>query len=261
VAVVTGANHGIGAAVARALAASGCAVLLTYLRLHPDDPGLPQAYRDQRARAADEVVSDIRAAGGRAAALETDLSQPEAARAVFDAAETSLGPVDVLVNNASSWLADTFLPDERDRYGRALRPVDAGSHRQQFAVDAEAPALLMAEFARRHVARGGRWGRIIGLTSGGDQGFPEEVSYGAAKAAQTNYTMSAAAELARYGVTANMVYPPVTDTGWITDEVREFVRTSRDHHHVATPEQVADVIVFLCSDAGALVTGNVLVLR
>ena len=86
---------------------------------------------------------------------------------------------------------------------------------------------MIAEFARRHIARGADWGRIIGLTSGGDLGFPEEVSYGAAKAAQSNYTMSAALELAPYGVTANMVYPPVTDTGWVTDAVRDMVPPAR----------------------------------
>ena len=84
-------------------------------------------------------------------------------------------------------------------------------------------ALMISEFARRHIARRATWGRIIGLTSGGDVGFPEEVSYGAAKAAQGSYTMSAAIELAPFGVTANMVHPPVTDTGWVTDAVREHV--------------------------------------
>jgi 3-oxoacyl-[acyl-carrier protein] reductase len=97
--------------------------------------------------------------------------------------------------------------------------VTAATWRQQFSVDAMATALMISEFARRHFARGGDWGRIIGLTSGGDLGFPEEVSYGAAKAAQVNYTMSAALELAPYGITANMVYPPVTDTGWVTGAV------------------------------------------
>ena len=124
-----------------------------------------------------------------------------------------------------------------------------------------APALLIAEFARRHIARGADWGRIIGLTSGGDLGFPEEVSYGAAKAAQENYTMSAALELAPYGVTANMVHPPVTDTGWVTDAVRGEVAASTELIHVASPEQVAGVIAWLASDAAALVTGNVVTLR
>ena len=65
-------------------------------------------------------------------------------------------------------------------------------------------ALMIGEFARRHIARQAAWGRIIGLTSGGGLGFPEEVSYGAAKAAQENYTMSAALELAPFGITANI---------------------------------------------------------
>jgi len=115
--------------------------------------------------------------------------------------------------------------------------------------------------ARRHAARGATWGRIIGLTSGGTLGFPEEVSYGAAKAAQENYTMSAAAELAPLGITANMVHPPVTDTGWVTDGVREFVAGSRHLTHVATPDEVAQVIAYLASEAAGLVSGNVIHLR
>ena len=99
-----------------------------------------------------------------------------------------------------------------DWLGRSLRPVSAATWQQQFTVDAMAAALLIAEFAWRHIARGAGWGRIIGLSSGGDLGFPEEVSYGAAKAAQVSYTMSAGVELAPYGITANMVHPPVTDT-------------------------------------------------
>jgi 3-oxoacyl-[acyl-carrier protein] reductase len=122
-------------------------------------------------------------------------------------------------------------------------------------------ALMIGEFARRHIARGATWGRIIGLTSGGALGFPEEVSYGAAKAAQQNYTMSAAFELAPYGVTANMVYPPVTDTGWVTDAVRDLVAGSRELIHIATPEEVAETIAYLASDAAALITANTITLR
>jgi 3-oxoacyl-[acyl-carrier protein] reductase len=124
-----------------------------------------------------------------------------------------------------------------------------------------AAALLIGEFARRHIERGGTWGRIIGLTSSGDLGFPQEVTYGAAKAAQVSYTMSAAAELASYGVTANMVHPPVTDTGWVTDSVRALVDGSSTLFHIATPVEVASVIAYLVSDAAALITGNTITLR
>jgi 3-oxoacyl-[acyl-carrier protein] reductase len=263
VAIVTGANHGIGAAVAKALAAGGAAVLCTYFRDERqgglDDPSLPPAYRATRMARADFMVESIRASGGRAVALEADLSDAAGIPALFDAAETELGPVGILVNNASGWVADTFLPAATDRYGRAQAPVTSRTLDQVFAVDARAAALLIAEFARRHVARGGRWGRIIGLTSGDARGFPEEVSYGAAKAAQVNFTLSAATELARHGVTANVVHPPITDTGWINQGTAAAARSG--HHRVATPGEVAEVVAYLASDAAGLVTGNVIRLR
>lgn len=262
VAVVTGANQGIGAATARALAARGVTVLCTYLRTdEPEDPETPERYRTDRATSGAEVAEEIRRSGGRAAALEADLQDATAAARIFDAAEEHLGPVDILVNNASGWVQDTFTPDPTDRFGRSMRPVTAETWSQQFRVDAMSPALLIAEFARRHRERGANWGRIVGLTSGGELGFPSEVSYGAAKAAQTNYTLSAAVELAPRGITANMVHPPVTDTGWVTDEVREGVAHSSHHVHIAEPEEVAEIIAFLVSDAAELITGNVLTLR
>ncbi len=262
VAIVTGANHGIGAATAAALARQGCAVLCTFLRVEDQlDPGIPQAYRDRRSQGAEHVVARIEANGGRAIAVEADLSDPAAPAALFDAAARELGQVEILVNNATGWVQDTFAAAETDRLGRKLQLVTAATWQQQFTVDAMAPALLISEFARRHIARGATWGRIIGLTSGGELGFPSEVSYGAAKAAQVNYAMSAAVELARYGITANMVHPPVTDTGWVTDAVRDAVAESRTLIHVASPEQVADVIAYLASDAAGLITGNTITLR
>ncbi len=143
---------------------------------------------------ADNVAESIRAAGGRAVALEADLTDPASPFVLFDAAEAQLGPVTILVNNASGWTADTFVPAAADRFGRAQQQVSASTIDQVLGVDARAAALLIAEFARRHVARGGDWGRIVGLTSGGTDGFPEEVSYGAAKTAQVSFTLSAAAD-------------------------------------------------------------------
>jgi len=166
-----------------------------------------------------------------------------------------------LVNNASGWVADSFQPAHTDGFGRTVQAMNPGTWLQQFSVDAMAAALLIAEFARRHIARRGTWGRIIGLTSGAELGFPEEVSYGAAKAAQSSYTMSAALELAEYGVTANMVHPPVTDTGWVNDAVRKLVADDPHMFHVADPAEVAEVIAYLASDDAGLITANVITLR
>lgn len=261
-AVVTGANHGIGAATAMALARAGARVLVTYLVIEDEpDPGTPDTHRRNRARDATWVVDAIRADGGDALAVEADLSEHATPAELFDRAEAAFGPVRVLVNNATGWVADTFTAAARDRLGRNLAPVSASTIDCQFAVDARGGALMIAEFARRHLERHDTWGRIVSLTSGGPLGFPEEVSYGAAKAALENYTMAAALELADHGITANVLLPPVTDTGWVTDEVRAFVASSREHVHVATPAEVADVVAWLCSDEAALVTANRVVLR
>ncbi|MYA49680.1 MAG: SDR family oxidoreductase [Chloroflexi bacterium] len=262
VAIVTGANHGIGAATARVLSECGARVLVTYLRLDDvDGPGMPEAYSQGRSSDAEEIVAHIRAGGGLATAVEADLADPDTPRRLFDVAEAELGPVDILVNNASGWLADTFTARTRDGYGRLLLQVSAETFERQFSVDARGGAAMIAEFARRHAERGATWGRIISLASGSPEGFPGEVSYGAAKAALENFTMSAAFELARLGITANVVHPPVTDTGWVTEEVRRFVRESTDHFNVAGPEEVANVIAYLASDDARLITGNVVRLR
>jgi 3-oxoacyl-[acyl-carrier protein] reductase len=242
VALVTGANHGIGAATALALAGSGASVLVTYLRVDDRHDGATETYRVARARDESGVVSSIRDAGGRAEAIEADLRDPATPAKLFDAAEAAFGPVEILVNNATGWRQDTFKPVERDRFARSLEPLSAATATQLLEVDARGSALMIAEFARRHVARGADWGRLVGLTSGGALGFPEEVSYGAAKAALENYAMSAAFELGEYGITSNVVHPPVTDTGWVTDAVRESVADSQDFFHVAHAEDVAEVI-------------------
>ncbi len=197
---------------------------------HANGPAFPADYGTMRGRTADEAVRRIQAAGGRAVCLEADLAGPAVPRQLFDRAEAALGPVEILVNNASGWLANTFLPSSKDRFGRILRQVDTERHDRQFAVDARAPALLIAEFARRHIGRGATSGRIIGLTSGGSGGFP---------------------------ITANMLYPPVTDTGWITPAVAQDAAAG-PLRHVAQPGEVAEVITFLASHQARYVTGQII---
>jgi 3-oxoacyl-[acyl-carrier protein] reductase len=253
VALVTGANHGIGAATAVRLAAAGAAVVVTYLRTTVDeDPDVPAAYNANRMRAGDAVVEAIARAGGRGIAVEADLLDPATPARLFDAAEQSFGRVEILVNNATGWCRRDSFRDS----------VTADTFDTTFGVDARAAALLIAEMARRHLAADATWGRIVGMTSGSESGgFPGEVTYGAAKAAQVNFTLSAATELGRHGVTANVVHPPVTDTGWVSDDVRAFVADDPVLVHVAEPDEVAKVIAWLCSDDARMVSGSVIRMR
>ena len=260
VALVTGANHGIGRATAMLLAERGASVVLTYLRDESSDQ-YPAAYRANRMLDGEAVADAIRDRGGSASAIEADLSDAAIASTLFTHARANFGDVDILINNATGHCSHDSFAGNRAGGKAGAEPVDAESIDKNFAVDAKATALLISEFARRHLDRGATWGRIVGLTSGGPMGFPGEVTYGAAKAALENYTMSAAVELGDFGITANVVYPPVTDTGWVTEEIRGFVDQSSDHFHVADPEDVARVIAFLCSDDASMVTGNIIRMR
>ena len=275
VVLVTGANHGIGAAIARAFADEGAAVFVTYLRLFASNsPGTPRddiraardvpgetLYHARQALPADDVIRSIRDRGGRAAAMEVDLADPTTIPLIFDRAEEALGPVEVVVNNAASWEADTFiprLPGTHDRFDRAIHTLTARSHDHHFTVNSRATALVMAEYARRHVARGARWGRIVNLSTDGASCFPEEVSYGASKAALESYTRSAARELGANGVTANIVSPGPIQTDWITPEMEKDIAAMIPLGRVGQPDDVADVVVFLASEQARWLTGQLL---
>ena len=260
VALVTGANHGIGRATAMLLAERGASVVLTYLRDEASDQ-YPAAYRANRTLDGEAVADAIRAQGGSATALEADLRDESTVSTLFTHARTTFGEVEILINNATGHCSHDSFAANRAVGKTMAEAISAERIDKTFAIDAKATAMLISEFARRHIDRSATWGRIVGLTSGGPMGFPGEVTYGAAKAALENFTMSAAVELGDFGITANVVYPPVTDTGWVTDEVREFVTQSSDHFHVADPEDVARVIAFLCSDDASMVTGNIIRMR
>jgi len=274
VVLVTGANHGIGAATAKAFAAEGAGVFITYLRLR--QPGAERGpasvdvegsapgeelYHARQAMTADDVVRAIRDQGGRVASLEVDLSDPGAIPSIFDQAETELGPIDVLINNAAAWEADTFIPlapGAHDRIDRSIRTMTAASHDHHVAVNSRATALIMAEYARRHVARCAIWGRIVNVSTDGASCFPEEVSYGASKAALESYTRSAARELGRYGITANIVSLGAIQTGWIAPDMERHIAATNALGRVGQPDDVADVIVFLASEQARWLTGQLL---
>lgn len=273
VVVVTGANNplGIGAGIARAFAAQGARVFLHYLRrtVEPEageDPAMPgQArYWAQQARSGEEVAAEIRAAGGEAVAWEGDLADPAVAPRLFDAAEAALGPVSVLVNNAAHSFADTLRPSasltpgERAPGGMLVDPITAESHDRHFAVNSRATALLMAEFARRHAARGSSWGRIVNVSTDGASAFPGEASYGASKHAMESYSRAAALELGRLGITVNVVSLGPVQTGWIPPEQEAEIAAHTPLGRVGRPADVADVVVFLASQQARWLTGQLL---
>lgn len=259
VVLVTGANHGIGAATARAFAAQGARVFIQYLRLPPSG----EEGAAQRASDAVPVVQAIRGQGGLVEAEECDLANPAAIPQLFDRVAAVFGPLDVLVNNAAvgGEPTDTFVPLSDmalDRFERALEVVTAASHDRHFAVNSRAVALMMAEYARRHVARGATWGRIINLSTDGAYCFPEEISYGASKAALESYSRSAASELGRFGITVNIVSPGPIQTGWMTPAMEATIALGIPLGRVGQPEDVADVIVFLASEQARWLTGQCL---
>ncbi len=276
VALITGANHGIGAATAKALAAQGVAILINYLRMPPlgtqaahvsqesdsTTPGIAY-YNSRRTTTADEIVTAMRRHGGKAEAIEADLALPETIPMLFDRAEALFGPVDILVNNADHCVQDTFLPLQQDANhlapdGFPTLTVTSETIERHFAVNSRTVALMMAQFARRHSARNAQWGRIINLSTDGAPGFAGEVSYGASKAAIESYSRAAAKELGKYGITVNIVSPGPVQTGWIAPELEKIIAAETPLGRAGQPEDIADVIVFLASEQARWLTGQLI---
>ncbi len=247
--LVTGANHGIGAATARAFAAQGAWVAIHFLDAAPvqqfDETYRPLHTMKGKA-AADDLVWQIQEQGGRAIAVASDLSDSSMIPALFDCVEKAFGRVDVLVNNA----AHCEDPD-------TILTTSAKSLDRYYAVNIRATVLLIAEFVRRYQKRVGSWGRIVNLSTDSAQCFAGQIVYGASKATIEAFTRSIACEIGPLGISVNTVAPGPVQTGCFTLETEERLRPAIPLRRIGQPEDIADVIVFLASEQARWLTGQV----
>jgi 3-oxoacyl-[acyl-carrier protein] reductase len=245
VAIVTGAGRrvGIGAAVCRELAAAGADVFFTHWGRYDQAMG----YADPDGP--DALLAELRGLGIRAESALIDLSDPAAPEALLDEVERRLGLPTILVNNAAHSTRDGW------------RALDAATLDAHYAVNLRATALLSVGLARRLADRtdGSPNGRIVNLTSGQGRGpMPGELAYAASKGAIEALTVTLAAELGPYGITVNAVDPGPTDTGWMSDALKDELLPRFPLGRIGVAADAARLIAFLASEAGGWITGEVI---
>jgi 3-oxoacyl-[acyl-carrier protein] reductase len=229
-ALVTGGSRGIGAAIALALAQDGWPVAINYLT---------------GAAGANSLVAEIVSRGGRAAAIEGDVADPETPARLIEAAEQALaGPVLALVNNAGV-RADGLAMTLSDEDWRLVLDTNLGS------------TYRLTRTALRAMIRA-RFGRVINIASVvGPRANAGQANYAASKAAVIGFTKTAAVEVARRGVTINAVAPGLIATA-MTDDIPQEFRDRVPAQRPGTPEEVAAAVAFLASDRAGYITGSTL---
>ncbi|MGH6639335.1 MAG: SDR family oxidoreductase [Polaromonas sp.] len=234
VAIVTGASRGIGAVIAQRLARDGYAVVVNYAG---------------KAEEAHAVVQSIESAGGKAIAVQADVSDATAVRGLFDQAVQAFGRVDVLVNNAG--IMPSTLPH--------LADTDDATFDRLFAVNVKGTFNTLREAGQR-LQTGGRIVNfstsVIGL------GLPGYAVYGATKSAVETFTNIMAKELRGKNIRINAVAPGPTATALFLDgktpEIIERMSKIAPLERLGTPEDIAGAVAFLASEDSAWVNGQTL---
>lgn len=233
IALVTGSSRGIGRAVARKLAAEGCAVCINYR---------------ERQDCADALAAELTAAGCRAMAVQADVSQRQQVNDMVHRVEDTFGPVSLLVNNAGVAGQSLFQDVTDEMWHRYFSTnVDGAYH----AIQAVLPAMLHAHE-----------GCIINISSiWGQRGASCEVTYSCTKAALIGLTRSLAAELAPTHIRVNCIAPGVIQTDMLDalpPEVLPQLAEETPLRRLGTPEDIAHAAAFLASDRADFITGQVL---
>jgi 3-oxoacyl-[acyl-carrier protein] reductase len=236
-ALVTGVGRlaGIGAGIARHLAADGWDMVLTYWQDY--DARMPWGIQP------DDVVrltAELEAIGARVFTVPADLEDPEAADRLISAANEQAGPLQAMVLSHAESVDSGILDTTLEAFER------------HFAVNTRASWQLIAAFARQATADGGA---IVALTS---DHTAFNLPYGASKGALDRIVIAAARELGPRGISANVVNPGPIDTGWMNDEVREMGTRQQPGGRLGTPADVAGTVAFLLSPAGRWVSGQLI---
>lgn len=226
VAVVTGASSGIGRAIAERIAEEGAIVVVNY---------------SKSADKAQEVVVGIQAKGGKALAVQADMSRVADARRLIADTIKQFNRLDMLVNNAGKFMPKPLEETTEDDFDGVI------------ALNAKGPYFAMQE-AVKALKDGGR---IVNISTGGTQlNFPGATAYLGSKAALEQYTKGLAQELAPKGITVNCVSPGFTETGMMTEGYRQVGIQLSPMKRLGVPKDIADVVAFIVSEEARWLTGQ-----
>ena len=233
VALVTGAGRGIGRAIALEFAARKAAVIVNY---------------NKSAQAAQDLVKEIQAGGGRAAAMQADVSDGAQAQSLVKSAIDTFGDLHILVNNAGITRDQLIMMMPEEDWDAVL----AANLKSTFNCSKAAVKHMMRK----------RYGRIISITSvAGQMGNPGQTNYSASKAGQIGFTKALAREVAARNITVNAIAPGFVDTEILdamSPEILEAAVKLVPLGRKGKPEEVAYAAAFLASDQAAFITGQVL---
>lgn len=235
VALVTGASRGIGRAVAQEFAAGGARVAIHY---------------HQNRAAAEDTLASL--AGDGHGIYQADIADPEAVRRMVDAVAAEMGAVDILINNAGVYTEHPVASVSYDEWQAQWSAI--------LATNLVGAANLCYCVAQHMIRRGG--GKIVNVSSrGAFRGEPAAPAYGASKAGMNSMGQSLAVALAPHGISVVTVAPGWVETDMAKDHLEgaqgDSIRAQSPLNRVATPDDVAAVVVFYASDEAAFSTGAV----